>query len=258
MSYWWKARARANAAVTARGFTLIELLVVISIVALLVAMILPVFGQAREKSRRVACLAQQRQAGLALFNLGNDNKGWLNGINAAFGAPDASYPLGSPAIPTDKFWAVQIGNYVASPPRTSYWNYNELVMAGCPSAKDVNIPGAVGYSSFSGNSQFIGWGYVPMHNLNEVKHTSRLAVLGEYNATYFNTPYHLDECNLGISAGALAPRHGKEGLNFNFVDGHGSFVKSDIPDIGYAPWWEAMPGVGEWFPNAWAFGMIKE
>ena len=49
-----------------RGFTLIELLVVVAIVAILAALLFPVFAQAREAARKASCLSNQRQLGAAL------------------------------------------------------------------------------------------------------------------------------------------------------------------------------------------------
>jgi prepilin-type N-terminal cleavage/methylation domain-containing protein len=48
------------------GFTLIELLVVIAIIAILAAILFPVFSRVREKARQTQCLSHTRQMGIAL------------------------------------------------------------------------------------------------------------------------------------------------------------------------------------------------
>ncbi len=84
-----------------RGFTLIELLVVIAIIAILAAILFPVFAQAREKARAITCISNEKQMGLAFIQYVQDNDEtfprWqydLNGTddNTLRNWPTAIYP----------------------------------------------------------------------------------------------------------------------------------------------------------------------
>ena len=74
-----------------KGFTLIELLIVIAIIALLAAILFPVFARARENARRSSCQSNLKQIGLGVIQYLQDNDGRFSRVDVAYYAP---YPDG--------------------------------------------------------------------------------------------------------------------------------------------------------------------
>jgi prepilin-type N-terminal cleavage/methylation domain-containing protein len=101
-----------------KGFTLIELLVVIAIIAILAAILFPVFAQAREAARKSACLQNLKQLGTAMMMYGQDYDEIL------------PPPYINSAVP----WTVQGPN--PEPINASAFGWGDLIM---PYIKNVGI-----------------------------------------------------------------------------------------------------------------------
>jgi prepilin-type N-terminal cleavage/methylation domain-containing protein/prepilin-type processing-associated H-X9-DG protein len=87
-----KTPQRLNTHAQLRGFTLIELLVVIAIIALLAAILFPVFARARENARRASCQSNLKQIGLGVMQYVQDydERYPLQVNDACTGAPSGS------------------------------------------------------------------------------------------------------------------------------------------------------------------------
>jgi prepilin-type N-terminal cleavage/methylation domain-containing protein len=131
-----------------KGFTLIELLVVIAIIAILAAILFPVFAQARERARMTACLNNMKQIGTGLYTYLND---W-----------DDTYPMNR--FPTNANqmlqsntagdfqgtfynWKRALESYVKTtnvylcPSNDNAWGPSGCGNPGCPSGDESNCKG---------------------------------------------------------------------------------------------------------------------
>lgn len=94
-----------------KGFTLIELLVVIAIIAILAAILFPVFARARENARRASCQSNLKQIGLGLIQYAQDYDGWTPG-SVTFSGP---IPLPGSSWPSTIFPYVKSGQLFVCP-----------------------------------------------------------------------------------------------------------------------------------------------
>jgi prepilin-type N-terminal cleavage/methylation domain-containing protein/prepilin-type processing-associated H-X9-DG protein len=199
------------------GFTLIELLVVIAIIAILAAILFPVFAQAREKARGIACLSNLKQAGLAYAMYTQDY--------------DETTPL--QRSPTDGYWYFLIQPYVKN------WN---LML--CPDRSLTTTKTGSKYPP-SLNGRLLGYGYNdgwvsdsgfgltsqqpngdrPGKSIAAITYPADCVAFGD---TYDTPGYSIAMDN--IFSGDDGPgstrqiRHNAN-LNYAFVDGHAKIIK---------------------------------
>ena len=123
-----------------RGFTLIELLVVVSIIVLLIAILLPSLNKARETARRVVCMSNMRQIGMAFFGYINDNRGYF--------PAHRDFNYASPTNGPTDFWASALLRYTQK---------NHEIFH-CPSLRDVRDDYGQQWQ-WSFDKDHIGYGY---------------------------------------------------------------------------------------------------
>ena len=193
--------------VTRRGFTLIELLVVIAIIAILAAILFPVFAKAREKARQSSCLSNLKQLGLGVLSYAQDYDERLP--MAIAGTPPAiwAFPeLIEPYLKNTQIWqcpskkdAVVLTNL-----GKANLGYSVDVGTGMPSGS-YRLFGAPAAGTFS----------CTLGAIDQPAQTAMMCdAVGTVPATLL--PLSLNE----------DPRH-NDGLNYVFADGHAKWDKPE-------------------------------
>jgi prepilin-type N-terminal cleavage/methylation domain-containing protein/prepilin-type processing-associated H-X9-DG protein len=109
-----------------KGFTLIELLVVISIIALLIAILLPALGAARRSAQAMQCLSNQRGFGVGFVGFALENKDLL---------PYGYYSIQtSPGVFEQADWMITITGYMTGEDATYQNNTDAVDTFACPEA----------------------------------------------------------------------------------------------------------------------------
>lgn len=129
----------------AAGFTLIELLVVIAIIALLMSILMPALGQAREQARSVVCLTNLRSIGTAIQGYANDNRG--SALPARY-RPDTDPVSGSRLTSSDMWTTILINEGRINVPKSSDYQTiaRGLSVLRCPGGtSEVGLTDPAGY-----------------------------------------------------------------------------------------------------------------
>jgi prepilin-type N-terminal cleavage/methylation domain-containing protein/prepilin-type processing-associated H-X9-DG protein len=230
-----------------RGFTLIELLVVIAIIAILAAILFPVFAKAREKARQSSCLSNVKQLTLAIMSYTQDYDETLP-FAATFPQPapyDWAYGANSPG---GRLWW-----YCAVQPYTK-----STQIFRCPSDRDSWW--GVGYAyNFNLGLWGAGDAVGPIYNgrgLGEVDKPSQTAMLidrqnGSGNCCNAYTGFYrvIGGVNESLPPKTFGRHNGGE--NIGFCDGHAKWYKGGTYACQDWPYGVNLPnsGVTWWLPN---------
>jgi prepilin-type N-terminal cleavage/methylation domain-containing protein/prepilin-type processing-associated H-X9-DG protein len=232
--------------VTRRGFTLIELLVVIAIIAILAAILFPVFAQAREKARQASCLSNCKQMGLALEQYKQDWEGFFprRTLGPTFKV-DPSDP-NCPEGPAKYF------NVMSDLIGSDYGHYISWMDALYPYVKHVkffNCPSNEYSRGYGANSQLIPDLSASSVNETSINYPAELATFFDYQfgwwlaipgGQYNVYCYDPDPENRK----AIAPH--MDGTNFVFSDGHAKWVKRGGMEMS----WDDRTKQRRWDPAA--------
>src|SRR3954470_22196700 len=114
-----------------KAFTLVELLVVIGIIALLISILLPTLGKARESARTLACASNGRQLALAIRLFSQEHRGYMPALS------DKAW-----AYQNDKFRSIWVYRSNTNPPVLLDWASSLLPYLGVKGVEWFNDPGA--------------------------------------------------------------------------------------------------------------------
>lgn len=219
-----------------RGFTLIELLVVIAIIAILAAILFPVFARAREKARQASCLTNVKQLALAVHMYISDYDETI-----LFGE------IWSPPGPVPNYagWTSGVWYYTALWPDLLMPYVQNRQVFICPSTNSWLGYGWNVYIGYVGGAiDRVGPTYQGV-KMADVKYPAETVAIsdadrGAASVTYYYRAWGSETSPQRLEEGCWPPTH-NEGFNVALLDGHAKWYKrgahSDVSYGGSLRWW---------------------
>jgi prepilin-type N-terminal cleavage/methylation domain-containing protein/prepilin-type processing-associated H-X9-DG protein len=208
-----------------KGFTLIELLVVIAIIAILAAILFPVFARAREKARQTSCLSNMKQIGLAWHMYAQDYDerccpAWISTTGPDWGSwnDGANWPwLLQPYVKN-----YQVFNCPSAPAGVSNWQGQQRYSrGGCSYAQNPTL----GY--YHKNGPPPGGPHTDPLKLARIEKPAETPVHGDTAQTGNPFWWH------SVSKYVPEERHNNQ-INVSFCDGHAkTLTKGAVMELSY-------------------------
>jgi len=255
-----------------RAFTLIELLVVIAIIAILAAILFPVFSQAKEAAKRTACLSNTKEIGTGVQIYLNDSDDMTPSLYGD-GNPFTGTSTGTSTNPSSDAWQltqpyIKNTNVFLDPDRTDHNSYCvQYTYPGLPGAPKTSdqclgygynwgfLPYAGG--ALFGPTQYPNSSGLDQYTLPGVSATSSDNPAGTavWADTTSGSQYSMAAVNEIVNLAVLSPsgptgneklsmlRHGGH-FNVNFLDGHAKqvqFKAGTIPQTPAGPVYVGVP-----------------
>jgi len=215
------------------AFTLIELLVTIAIIAILAAILFPIFARARENARRASCMSNLKQAGLATMMYVQDYDGFY----------PPRYSRNNSTPPDGHDWSA--GNGYWFWPQLLYPYTKNTQFDVCPSSNNPNITSNWQPRNYGANIYvFVEWNLarVSEASIDSAASTYMIMDAGNFSMNKTQTHTYGDGFYLpgmgtlgGTCTGApsasmsdcLEGRH-FHGVNMTFADGHVKWLKTQV------------------------------
>jgi prepilin-type N-terminal cleavage/methylation domain-containing protein/prepilin-type processing-associated H-X9-DG protein len=116
---------------TKKGFTLIELLVVIAIIALLLAILMPALGKAKDHAKKITCATNLKSLSLGVIMYADDYDGWM---------PSSTNTWSGGVGWTGRTLGLPIQDQIANLEKSQLWPYMETTKAWrCPTEPDKDL-----------------------------------------------------------------------------------------------------------------------